>query len=123
MGAASVQQMADRVAVLMEQRLRVHGKGLRAKLRRGGRRLPRRIRREAEVLAEAAEKAQVPKLLLHLDHARVAEAYDACIGHLNAVGRSARLRAYFLDLLTAVALIAVVVAALLIAVLVWRGFL
>ena len=38
-----MQQMADRVAELMEARLRVKGEGLTAKLKRGGRFLPRRV--------------------------------------------------------------------------------
>jgi len=123
MGSVSVQQMADRVAALMEERLRMRGTGLADKLRRGGRALPRRIRAEAELLAAAAEKAQVPKLLMQLDHERVAAAYDACVRYLHPLGRRARVRGYALDLAAASGFALVVTAALVVGVLVWRGFL
>ncbi len=123
MGSVSVQQMADRVAALMEERLRMRGTGLAEKLRRGGRALPRRIRAEAELLAAAAEKAQVPKLLMQLDHERVAAAYDACVRYLHPLGRGARVRGYALDLAAASGFALVVTAALVVGVLVWRGFL
>jgi len=123
MGSVSVQQMADRVAALMEERLRMRGAGLAEKLRRGGRALPRRIRAEAELLAAAAEKAHVPKLLMQLDHERVAAAYDACVRYLAPLGRGARVRGYVLDVAAASGLALVVTAALVVGVLVWRGFL
>lgn len=82
MGAITIQQMADRVAALMEERLGIKGTGLAAKLRRGGRRLPRKVRTAAEDLAEAAHMSQNPKLLLQVDETRVAEAYDLCLRHL-----------------------------------------
>ena len=123
MGSVSVQQMADRVAALMEERLRIRGTGLAEKLRRGGRALPRRIRAEAELLAAAAEKARVPKLLMQLDHERVAAAYDACVRYLAPLGRGARVRGYVLDLAAASGFALVVTAAMVVGVLVWRGFL
>ena len=87
MGSASVQQMADRIAALMEARLGVRGDGLAAKLRRGGRKLPAEVRAEAELLAEAAAQAGNPKLLMQLDHGRIAKAYDVCLKHLKQARR------------------------------------
>lgn len=123
MSGASVQQMADRVAGLMELRLRVRGKGLRAKLRRGGRMLPRRIRREAQLLADAAERAAVPKLMLQLDHDRIARAHDHCVNYLNPLGKGARVRSYLLDLGAALGLVLFATTALVVSVMVWRGLL
>lgn len=123
MGGVTVQQMADRVAELMELRLKVRGRGLAAKLRRGGRALPRRVRAEALYLAEAAEKAQVPKLLLQLDHQRIATAYDACVRHLAPLGRAGRLRGYLLNLAANLGLILLATLALIVTVLVLRGYL
>ncbi|MFA5537714.1 MAG: hypothetical protein WDA23_00780, partial [Gemmobacter sp.] len=68
MSAVTVQQMADRVAALMEERLRIRGRGLAEKVKRGGRALPRKVRREAEYLAEVADLAQHPKVQTMLDH-------------------------------------------------------
>ena len=86
MSAITIQQMADRVAGLMEQRLGVRGNGLAEKLRRGGRRLPRKVRAQAQELADYAEKAKNPKLLVQIDQARVAACYDGCLRHLSGLG-------------------------------------
>jgi hypothetical protein len=99
MGAVAIQQMADRVADLMEERLRVRGVGLSTKLRRGRRHLPRKVALAASELADAAEKAQNPKLLVQIDQGKVAENYDICVRHLNAINP----RNPFVTLLTGVA--------------------
>lgn len=123
MGALTVQQMAERVADLMQERLRIRGRGLAEKLRHARGRMPKRIQAEAAVLARAAETAQVPKLLRQLDHQRLAEAYDACLRHLNGLGRWERRRSLALNLAGSVAFRLFVVAGLLSAVLAWRGYL
>ncbi|MFN3936581.1 MAG: hypothetical protein ACK4KW_03285 [Gemmobacter sp.] len=123
MGAASVQQMADRVAQLMEDRLRIRGNGLAEKLRRGGRALPRRVRREAEYLAEVAALARHPKVQTMLDDTRIAEAYDTCIRHLNEIGAFDRFMGRLLGVTGSILFGLLVTAGLFVAVLVWRGFL
>lgn len=121
MGQASVQQMANRVAELLEERLRLRGTGLRAKLRRGGRLLPRDIRKEAEYLADSAEAARDIKAYTMLDHRRIAAAYDRCLGYLNGLSGPRRLRAMVLAGLGRVTLNLVLLALLLLAFLYWRG--
>ncbi|MFN0116529.1 MAG: hypothetical protein ACKVPY_17805 [Paracoccaceae bacterium] len=123
MAGASIQQMAERVAQLMEERLRVRGRSLDDKLRRGGRALPKRVLREAWYLAEAADRARVPKLLLQLDHARIAEAYDICVRYLKPLGAGARRWNAVLNFATSLAAIVLVTAVLVLTVLVWRGYL
>ena len=123
MGAVTIQQMADRVAELMELRLRARGSGLAEKLARGGRALPRRVRAAAGTLAEAAQMAQNPKLLVQIDELRVAAAYDICLHYLGPLGRGARRKGAALDILATMAFSLVVVVALVIGVLVWRGYL
>jgi len=85
MSAVTIQQMADRVAGLMEERLGIRGNGLSEKLQRGGRSLPRQVRSAAKELADFAEKAKNPKLLVQIDQARVATCYDICLRHLSAL--------------------------------------
>jgi len=121
MGASSVQQMADRIAALMEERLGVKGATLADKLQRGGGKLPRDVRAEAEFLAESAAEAGNPALFLRLDHTRIARAYDSCLRHLKNVGRWDRRRGFLLDVLARIALILLVVAALAVAFAWWRG--
>ncbi len=123
MSGVSVQQMAGRVAELMEARLRVRGRGLGEKLRRGGRLLPRKVRRQAELLARSAEQAEVPRLQMQLDHERIAEAYDACVRYLKPLGASARRRAVLLEMVTGFATGIFVTALLVVGLLLWRGFL
>ncbi|WP_135429548.1 hypothetical protein [Pseudotabrizicola sediminis] len=116
MSAVTIQQMADRVAGLMEERLGVRGTGLSEKLRRGGRLLPRSVRAQAQELAVLAEKAQNPKLLGQIDPARVASCYDSCLRHLSAQrAGSAALRALVrIGTTVALGLLAVAVLVLLV---------
>ncbi|WP_347310578.1 hypothetical protein [Defluviimonas sp. SAOS-178_SWC] len=123
MSGVTVQQMAGRIAELMEARLRVRGEGLAEKLRRGGRFLPRKVRREAEYLAKADEEARVPKLLSRLDHERIADAYDVCVRYLKPLGAGARRKAILLDMFTGFATGLFATGVLVIALLIWRGFL
>ena len=119
----SVQQMADRVAELMEARLRVKGEGLPAKLRRGGRHLPRKVLIAAEALARQAEMATIPRLQMQVDPEEAAEAYDACVRYLKPLGVGARRRAMLWQMTTAIATGLFVTLVALAAVLAWRGFL
>ncbi len=122
MSGVSVQQMADRVAQLMEERLRIKGKTLPHKLRRGGRLLPRKVRQSAAYLAAAADQARIPKLQLQLNHQAITDAYDVCVRHLKPLGVGARRRAVIVSLVTSIAAILVVTTVMVLAVLVWRGF-
>lgn len=121
MGVTTVQQMADRVAALMEQRLKIGGTGLSAKLKRGGRRLPRKVRREAEYLAGVSELAMHPKVQMMLDEARIAQAYDTCVRYLNPLGARDRLLDRVLGIGGSIAFALLVVGGGLIAVMAWRG--
>jgi len=121
MGAASIQQMADRVAQLMEERLRLPGKGLAEKLRKGGRRLPKKVRLAAEALAQAEMMAQNPRLMMQVDHPTVAEAYDICLAHLNRVNPWENRKTTALGILASIAFSLLAVAALVAAVIYWRG--
>ena len=121
MSAVTYQQMADRVAELMEQKLRLPGKGLADKTRRAGRLLPKKVRVAAAALAEAAALAQNPKLYLQLDAGTIAADYDTCLKHLGAVSAGGRQRGLFISMASGVAFSLLAVAVLLLAVLWWRG--
>ena len=123
MGAASIQQMADRVAGLMEERLQLSGAGLAAKLAKGGRVLPKKIREAGERLARAAMMAQNPKLLIQVDEEQVAEDYDLCLRHLLAASVWDRRKGRLLGATVSLLGILAVVGALMAVVLYWRGFL
>ncbi|WP_146010324.1 hypothetical protein [Acidimangrovimonas sediminis] len=121
MSAMTIQQMADRVAGLMVARLHVRGRDLSTKIRRGGKRLPRKLRPEAALLADAADRAGNPRLAQQLDEARLAQAYDALVRHLGPLGRSERRTALWRSMITSAAFALLVVLGLFLTVVVWRG--
>lgn len=122
MGAVSIQQMADRVAALMEERLGLRGRSLADKLRRSGRVLPAAIRSEISVIEEAARHAQNPKLKLRIDEVRVARAYDLSVRHLGRIDASARRRNTWIGVANSIAISLFAVLVLTLGVLHWRGY-
>lgn len=122
MSKITIEQMADRVAALIEERLHIAGATLEAKIRQAGNRLPRPVRDAAEAMVEATQMAQNPKLLMRIDDGAVATAYDICIKHLNGLNRAERRRGLVLDAAARVAFALLAVVVLLVAVLHWRGF-
>ena len=123
MSAVTIQQMAQRVTGLMEERLRIKGNGLHEKLRKGGRLLPRRVRAAAIQLADAAERSRNPKLLLQIDETAVAAAYDICSKHLSKIDASQRRITGVLGTASSMAASLLVVGAIVVGVLYWRGYL
>ena len=122
MSAVTIQQMADRVSALLEERLRLKGGDLSDKLRRAGRRLPRKVRDAGEALVAATQMAQVPKLLMQIDDGAVAIAYDICLRHLNTLNPAAARRGMLLNMLASIGFSLLVVVGLVILVLYLRGF-
>ncbi len=121
MGAA-IQAMTDRVAQLMEEKLAIRGKGLEAKLKRGGRLLPRQVRLAAQSLAVAATMSDNPRLAMQVNDGQVAADYGACLRHLMALPVAAGWGGYALASLRAIAFAILTIALLLIGYLVWRGY-
>lgn len=122
MSKITIEQMADRVSALIEERLKITGNSLETRLKRAGHRLPRRVLDAGEVLVSATEMAQIPKLLMQIDHEAVAEAYDLCIKHLKSVDLAARRRGLLLDIGARIAFVLLMVILLTVGVLYWRGF-
>jgi hypothetical protein len=123
MSSVAIQQMADRVAQLLGERLGIAGKDLSSRLRKAGRLLPRRVRDGAQLLADAAEKAQNPKLLGQIDMGAVSDAYDTCVKHLTAIDPAERRRSALSGMVGFVGGGLFLLTIGIIAVLVWRGFL
>lgn len=123
MGAASIRQMAERIATLMEERMGIRGATLAEKLAKGGKRLPVAIREDAAFLADAAEQAENPALFVRLDHARVAGAYDRCLRHLKRTGRWERRGEGLMRLGARLAWVLLVGVSLALGLAWWRGLL
>jgi len=122
MSAVAIQQMAERVSGLLEERLHLRGRNLAAKLRRGGRMLPRKVREGGELLSIAAEKAKNPKLLGQIDMGQVADAYDACVRHLITVDPAARRRNTIAGMVGSVGFGVLGMILALFALLAWQGY-
>ncbi len=121
MSAITITQMADRISALLEERLSVRGRTFSDKLRKAGRRLPRKVRLAATYLADAGEMAQNPKLLVRVDETEVAAAYDICIRHLRGVNRGERRKSAIVGAAASAAFGLFVVMLLAIGVIYWRG--
>ena len=121
MSLVTVQQMADRVDQLLEERLRVKGGTLDDKLRRAGRRLPRKVRDAGAALSTAMMMVQSPKLMRQVDDATVAVAYDICVRHLTKINPTAARWGLVLNMAASIAFSLLVVAVLFVAFLYWRG--
>ncbi len=112
---------ADRLAALIEERLGVRGNGLEAKLNRAGRRLPRWVRREAGRLVEARRMAAHPKLMRRTDPDALDRAFGRCESWLRGIDPAERRKDRILGPLAVNAFNLLVVAGLFIAYLVWAG--
>ena len=69
-----VKERAEALAKLMSAQLRVRGEGLREVTSRAGRRLPKHLRRAAELISDAVEKSENPKLQRLVDERAVRQA-------------------------------------------------
>lgn len=116
-----IDKMNGEVAALLEDRLKLRGKGLRGKL--GHRNFPSEIRAEAEFLVRAATEAQSPKLSLQLERGRIAAAHATCIAFLQPIGRRERRIDTLLSIAASAAFVLLVVFGVAVALLRWQGHL
>ncbi len=118
----SLQTKTTRVAELMKERLGIRGKTLAKKLGHTGRLLPKSVKREVAVLAQASGLAQSPRLMKMVDQKRVNVAYKNCVSHLEAINVRDRRIGTVLGVLGSLSFAFLASGAGLIAVLIWRGF-
>lgn len=111
----------DKIAALMEERLGIRGDGFEAKVARAGRLLPRKLRREAAVLVEARRMAAHPRLRCRVDDRRLRKAARVFERYLVRIDPAERRVTRLVNWLAGNALNILIVAALTVAVLAWRG--
>lgn len=111
------------VSGLLQARLGVKGRSFGEALRRGRHLLPRNVRKAAKHLAEAEPLAGHPKLRLTLDQVGLSRSASVVRDHLEAIDLADRRKGAVLSMLGAISFNLLAVFALLIVVLVWRGYL
>ncbi|PIE13173.1 MAG: hypothetical protein CSA70_06235 [Rhodobacterales bacterium] len=114
---------ADALNDLLAARLGLRRGGFVARMSRAGRRLPRHLHRDGEMIAQAMALETHPKLRRRVDTGAVAQAHDRIRDHLLSIDPADRRKGAILSLLASLAVNLLGVAALLLAVLKWRGFL
>ena len=118
-----VDALAAEVAGLLKERLGARGTTLSDRVARARRRLPPALRVAAAELIEAQHMAAHPRLARRIDPARVARAHAALVAHLTSIDRATARRVALLDMVATLGFQVLAVSALILAVLVWRGFL
>ena len=121
--STSYQDRADHLAALIEERLGIRGAGLQKKLRRAGRLLPKHVHRDAGILLEALHLQSSPKLARRIDDQSIARACNNVEIYLSAIDPSTRRWNRIIGFLSSNAFNILITAALLIGVLIWRGYL
>jgi hypothetical protein len=106
----------------LTEKLGVTGTDFGAQVRRAGRRLPRRARRDAETLIRAEEMARHPKLARLIDPREVSRAQRRMSHRLGVLDPARDRRDRRLNLLAALGLYVLVTFALVVTVLRWRGY-
>ncbi len=120
MRADELDARAGALTEKMAEGLGVKGRTLEQSAARAGRWLPRRIRNEIAVIAEARALQGHPKLERQIDDARIDRACRQTASYLDGLDPAARRRRAALDMLSLIAFRLFVVLCLVIAVLIWR---
>lgn len=120
--ALTIEDMVAELREAMAEKLRVRGRSLEAQVRKAGRRLPKRVRRDATYLAQSVTLADNPKLARMIDLPRAARAHRNVLDHLDTVNIGAERRLAALGVLASIAFALLFTAILVLIVLVQRGF-
>lgn len=115
-------ERTDDIGRLITERLGLRGRTLDRQVRRAGRLLPRAVAREARFLAQAAQIAPNPRLLRMIDPAQLDRAHRTVRDHLLTVNPRDRRVTRVLGIATVIVFNLLVVLALVLTVLVWRGY-
>ena len=116
---------AERVEAMarkMSTQLRIRGDGLAEVAKRAGRKLPRRLRADADVLIQAGAMAEHPKLARMVDPRNLARAEKRLNRFLNKQNPAAERRGEILDFIARIAFVFVTVALSVFFFLLWRGY-
>lgn len=98
-------------------------KTLARALRKSGRRFPAHLHMMAGRIVEAQSYGGNPKLMRMVDRTKISTAYDEIMAYLKQVDPKDRRTAMVLDITSSIVLKLLAVGALVLGVLIWRGYL
>ena len=116
----------EQTAIVFEQlaeALGAKGKTLKKRLAFANRQLPGRVRRAGQVLVEAQVMAESPRMAMQIDVDAFEEAFKIVNMHLAEIDSAAERSRKRYNRFAAIAAQVLFVAAAIVAVLVWRGYL
>ncbi|WP_171121979.1 MULTISPECIES: hypothetical protein [unclassified Ruegeria] len=116
-----IQTQIAQTVQLLRDKLGVHGKTLTESVKKAKRQLPRRIYKQAMLLAQAEQMAAHPKLRLVLDTPKLVRASEEVQKHLGGINLADRRMGWFLGMLSSLAFNLLVLSALLLVFLRWQG--
>ncbi len=117
-----VANKVEAVRRALQSRLGVKGRDLGHALRRAGRRLPARVRKQGSALAQAEFLSRNPKMARRMDGAQVQSAYDEVVTHLHSIDAKDIRIGRALSIAGPVAFNILFVAVAFITFLGWRGY-
>ena len=120
--ARDMEDKAQALRQLLQDKFGVRSRSLRQALKRAGRRLPRAMRRQGEVLVRAEQLAAIPKLARQMRAADVDAAYNSLTSHLEAIDVADRRKGWWLSLAGSVATNMLLVITAFLIWLWWRGY-
>ena len=119
---ADIETKAETLRSQMQAKLGVKSRTLAQAMRRAGRRLPRQVRAQGALLAQAEVMAGNPKQARTVDPLEVNAAYDTVLAYLRGINVAERRKGRMLDLGAAIALNILVVFAGFVFWLWWQGY-
>ncbi|XDA99200.1 hypothetical protein AB1M95_04625 [Sulfitobacter sp. LCG007] len=118
----NIEHRAEALRHLLNERLGVGGRDFGSALRRVRRRLPRHLRRQADLIAEAERMGRNPKLARRLEGAALDTAWRDLRDHLRKIDGAAVRRDRFLAWLSVIAFDLLLIAGAFVLWLWWRGY-
>ena len=106
----------------MAQQLRLRSGTLADVAARAGRKLPKHLRSEVDVVVKAGHMAEHPKLMHHVDSAKIAKAEKKLNRFLDKQNPKAERRAEILDTIAKIAFVIFTITLAVFLTLLWRGY-
>lgn len=116
-------RMAQELETLLAEKHGLSSGPLSRRLTKGLRRAPRAVKRAADGFVQAQIQMGNPKLMRLMDKAQVESQFQTLRDHLRAIDVADRRKGLVLSLLGSLSFNLIAVAAILVILLVWRGFL